>query len=92
METIFISNGQKTVEVVRQVFNAYPNIFEGFEQVDTPQVVSPAPENNQPEPEKAIQDYTKAEIVSLLKQEDIKFNPQDNKASLIELYESTRSN
>jgi len=89
METIFIGNGQKTVEVVRQVFNAYPNIFEGYEQVDTPQNVTPAPET---QPEKDIQDYKKAEIVSLLKQEDIKFNPQDNKASLIELYESTRPN
>ena len=88
METIFISNGQKTVEVVRQVFNAYPNIFEGFEPVEQERAV----QGSQNQSEKAIQDYTKAEIVSLLKQEDIKFNPQDNKASLIELYESTRPN
>jgi len=88
METIFISNGQKTVEVVRQVFKAYPNIFEGFEPVEQERTV----QGSQNQSEKSIEDYTKAEIISLLKQEDIKFNPQDNKASLIELYESTRPN
>ena len=84
MESIALTNGTKVFIVTRATYNKYKDtIYAEYEPVQEPE---PKVES------KSIEDYTKAQIVSLLKEKGIEFNPQDNKASLIELYESRATN